>query len=479
VTVIATVLAATGIAAGAGATTGQLRPAVPQVSLAYACAFPSGQQPVSVLARAVYPAAATAGQPIQPSHAGVTLTLRHQAAAALIWQQAVTVTAVARLTTMASQHHRSVTSIWPHLVAPSASVPAKGSVTLTASGVAPPVTAASPGEVTFTAAGLALLLTLHHGGAATMVEVIRVRCTLKPGQDATLATVPVAAAPSPSKPGHRGSHKNAGKGTNFCAPLKKALQLNPRFPPPKPPPGSSALHSPGLPPYCAYVAGYSDVQKLKESAFLGPAFSNISPFLNSYFNTKGCPNCVFNYFQQDSAGELLYDGQRQFPPAQATFLAFGFVPATATMHLMEVGTVNIVTVGPAIPSECHQDCATVTTVSSRVFLRVDDVKINGVPLNVGPQCQTPPFNVIVNGSNATTPPYNFTTGGPLLGTVTIPQFSGCGVGENIDPIFNASISGPGNFTLLTQGVVCQNSGGKHPIGCPPEPPKPVLRHVSG
>jgi hypothetical protein len=60
------------------------------------------------------------------------------------------------------------------------------------------------------------------------------------------------------------------------------------------------------------------------------------------------------------------------------------------------------------------------------------------------------------------PDYTVNTGGPLTGTTTIPPFSGCGVGEDLDPLLNASISGPDNFMKLTQGVPCT-----YPVDSPP------------
>ena len=473
VAVIVMVLAATGIAAGAGATAARHTATVSRVSLAYVCLFPSGQQPVSVLAQATFPAAGTAGQPIQPTAAGVTVTLPHPAVASLAPLRAANVSAIARLSTPVTERGRSVPMVWPGLAAREARLPAKGSLAFTASGTVPPVTVAVPGDVTFTAAGLSLVFTPRRTSNATMSSVLRVGCTVKPGQDTALASVPVATASSAPIPGHAGPARSTGPGTNFCPKLKKALKFNPRFPLPKPPPGSNVLHSPGLPPYCVYADGYSDVLKLKGAAFLGPGLSNVSPFLNSIFDFH--PPKI-NYFQQDSAAELSFHGQREFPPAKATFLAFGFVPATATMHLMELGTMNIVTLGAAAPTQCQHPCPTITTVYTRLFLRIDGVTVNGVPLAVGRQCQTPGFDVILQGSSATNPPYSFTAGGPLTGTVKIPHFAGCGVGENVDAIFNASISGPGNFTLLTQGLVCQQ--GPSPIGCPPKVPKP-LRQVTG
>jgi hypothetical protein len=47
----------------------------------------------------------------------------------------------------------------------------------------------------------------------------------------------------------------------------------------------------------------------------------------------------------------------------------------------------------------------------------------------------------------------------VTGTIDIPSFTGCGVGEDLNPIFTASISGPHNASLLTQGPVCFILGG--------------------
>jgi hypothetical protein len=106
-----------------------------------------------------------------------------------------------------------------------------------------------------------------------------------------------------------------------------------------------------------------------------------------------------------------------------------------------------------------------------------------VPLNVGTQCQTAPFDATLTGTDASNPPYKVDAGGPVTGMVDIPQFQHCGMGENLDPIFNAAISGPRNFNLLTQGPVCFVQGG---FGCVPKghntvgPKKPhPLRKVIG
>src|SRR5207248_2444315 len=166
------------------------------------------------------------------------------------------------------------------------------------------------------------------------------------------------------------------------------------------------------------------------------------------------------------AGLLEFHGSHQFPPATATLLAFGFMPVTATLELKQVGTLDAYAVGPVSPINCGK-CITTTTIYSLVTLRIYDVKVNGVPLNVGNSCQSEnPFTVTVVG---TSPSYGIETGGPLTGMTTIPPFKGCGAGEDLDPIFNASISGPGNFVKLTQGTLCTPNSG---AGCPPTVPKP-------
>jgi hypothetical protein len=439
--------------------------------LAYTCTFPSGPRQVSALIAGTFPATRTAGQQIRPTGTGVTVTMPQTAVSDLTKLNAATVTATGSLTIEATQAGRPAAVAWPGLSAPVTPVPAKGSLTLSTSGAAAPVTVTAPGDVSFAAAGLSLVLTPHQAnGTATRPPVMRVPCTLNPGQEATLATVVVAGATGTRASGRPVAVQNsspitAGRGTNFCPHLSKALKLNPRFPLPPIPPGSVINHSPGLPPYCAYATGFSDVRKLNGAALLGPGLTNISPFLLSAFNfTK-------NYFQQRSAAELSYHGLREFPPAKATLLSFGFMPTSATMQLTGIGTINVVTVGPLTACTGPSCKPTLTTISARLSLRIYNVLVNGVPLNVGPNCHTSPFDLVLTGSSQSKPPYEFSTGGPLTGTVTIPAFSNCGVGENLDPVFNAAISGPGNFTRLTQGRVCEQ--GIHPLYCPPKPRRPI------
>jgi hypothetical protein len=302
-----------------------------------------------------------------------------------------------------------------------------------------------------------------------------VNCTPAAGQHAALAAVLVTGE------AHRAAQRQAAVTTGKCPKLPPGgLKLNPRFPPPPHPPLTLEAHSPSQ--GCAYTTGYADVRKLKGAALIAPALTNVDQALTALANTTN----KINYLQLDNAAQLDFHGLHQFPPSTATFLTFGFVPTTAAIELIEHGTINIFVVGPANPFiHCQPNqfrtCDNVATVYSRLSARIvpGSVKVNGVPLNVGSNCETPPFDAVVTGTSASKPPYSIQFGGPLTGTVTIPPFKNCGVGENLDPIFNAAISGPRNFNLLTQGELCSVIGA---VGCDkkglPVPPQP-LHKVTG
>jgi hypothetical protein len=140
------------------------------------------------------------------------------------------------------------------------------------------------------------------------------------------------------------------------------------------------------------------------------------------------------------------------------------MPVTATMQLTEIGTMNIYGLGTG-------GTLTTNTSWSLMELRISDVTVNGQKLNVGPHCQTDkPLRVGLTGVASGVQPYSLAGGGPLTGNVTIPPFTGCGVTENLDPLITGTVSGPGNYSKLTQGVLCDLVSGN---GCPPQRPRPL------
>src|SRR5215469_7479330 len=258
----------------------------------------------------------------------------------------------------------------------------------------------------------------------------------------------------------------------YCPPfpVKTGFPFNPHFNFPKPPPGSTITFP--QPPLqgCAFIKGYSDVSKLGEAALIGPGFGNVQVGKRLVFNQK------FNYFETDSSGKLYFKpcpgsapqckAINGLPPVTATFLSFGFLPTTATLKITQVGTLNIISVGTL-----HNGVLKYSKIESLASIRVERVLANGVPLNVGSDCHTEkPFKLVLVGK----PPYELQTGGAIIGMINVPHFTGCGAGENIDSIFNATVSGPGNTVELTQGSLCTD----WPIppfapGCPATVPKPV------
>lgn len=247
----------------------------------------------------------------------------------------------------------------------------------------------------------------------------------------------------------------------------------------------------------AYLAGYSDVAKLKGSALLGPGYRNQprAAFLDLHgwrLVSDLCNNTLYQY----TTGGLDYGKSHlpQFPPATTTFLSFGFMPTTATLQLTQV-PINCRDVTHHLLARAYQCIVAasnqstnkyIVTATSELKIRIYDVLVNGVRLNVGNNCHT------VSLMNATLQAasdnqYDVLNGGILQGSPTIPPWTGCGVRENLDAIFDAAISGKGNFTLLTQGPTCAfwtnppiglngncriPPGRGHPYGVPKYFPKP-------
>jgi hypothetical protein len=256
-------------------------------------------------------------------------------------------------------------------------------------------------------------------------------------------------------------------------PVKDGFPFNSHFKLPDFPHKGAFIFTPAPAQGCAFIKGFTNVPKLNGAALVGPGFGNIQNGKRTISNPSHN-----GYIQLNSTGKLYYkpcpgsaprckaiDG---LPPVTATLLGFGFVPTTATLQITQAGTLNIVSLG-------NTSGLTSSEVQSLASIRVEKVLVNGAPLNVGNNCHTVrPFPLVLSAGAG----YSLDSGGVLSGTITVPPFTGCGVGENLDPIFNATVSGPGNFVQLTQGNLCINWNvtGNFPgaaEGCPANVPKPV------
>ncbi|MFQ6853867.1 DUF6801 domain-containing protein [Streptomyces sp. 35M1] len=461
-----------------------------EVSLRYTCPFPSGPEEVDVAVSAVLPTSAPTGEEIRPAEVAVAVTLPPTALARFAGLDAATLSAVARLTVRNTVGDRSADASWQDLTAPPADLPTPGEgdsqdpggLTLTATGDVPTVAFGSPGRATLAPDALALALTsLTESGEPTTPPGLDVACTPAPGQEPELAAIairgdqdPTAPAPRPgeSDPAPDPTPTRPAEGLPPTAREKIDALTEKRREALEDDPGSCPIE---IPPEWVmttaetYAAGYANAAKLDGAAALGPAFMKV--VLNKRYINDSCASTV----DVSSEVNFDYEGKRQLPPTKATFLSYGFMPTTATMTLEQVGPpaaihTHTVTNTPTYPEE--------TTVTAQLIMRLSDVEVNGVPLDVGPDCRTErPFEQVLKGYGQSYPPagYLVAYGGTLTGYAHIPPFEGCGATEDLDPIFTSAISSPGkkadNYTKMTQAPLCVATNPEGP-DCPPRVPDP-------
>jgi len=123
------------------------------------------------------------------------------------------------------------------------------------------------------------------------------------------------------------------------------------------------------------------------------------------------------------------------PPATGSFKELGLIPVTATVAFLQngptTGTVDLNT-------------GAVTTKSS-ITLQITSLSVAGLPIPVGPACESATPAAV---SLASQPGFSIVNGGTVSGTYTIPRFAHCGL---ITPVLNLTITGPGNTISLTLG----------------------------
>ncbi|MEU3056432.1 DUF6801 domain-containing protein [Streptomyces griseus] len=454
-----------------------------EVALRYACPFPSGPEEVDVAVSAVLPTSVRTGEEIRPDQVSVDVTLPPTALTRFRDLDTGTLSAVARLTVRNTVGDRSADASWQELTAPPVPLPDEGHLALTATGDVPTVAFGSPGRATLAPDALALSLSSRTAdGEPTEPPGLDVACEPVPGQEPELAAITVRGdtdptAPAP-RPGESGTapEPEPGRPDEGLPPTARekidALTDERREALADEDPGSCPIE---IPPEWVmttaetYAAGYANAAKLDGAAALGPAFMKV--VLNKRYINDSCASTV----DVSSEVNFDYEGRRQLPPTKATFLSYGFMPTTATMTLEQVGPpaaihTHTVTNTPTYPEE--------TTVTAQLVMRLSDVKVNGVPLDVGPDCRTErPFEQVLRGYGQSYPPagYLVAFGGTLTGYAHIPPFEGCGVGEDLDPIFTSAISSPGkkadNYTKMTQAPLCVATNPEGP-DCPPRVPDP-------
>jgi len=123
------------------------------------------------------------------------------------------------------------------------------------------------------------------------------------------------------------------------------------------------------------------------------------------------------------------------PPATGSFTELGLIPVTATVAFIQNG-----------PTTGKVDLNTgAVTTSSSITLQITSLTVSGLPVPVGPACESAtPASV----SLASQPGFSIVKGGTVSGSYTIPPFAHCGL---VTPVLNLTITGPGNTISLTLG----------------------------
>ena len=123
------------------------------------------------------------------------------------------------------------------------------------------------------------------------------------------------------------------------------------------------------------------------------------------------------------------------PDATLSFKQFGLIPVTATTHFINNG-----------PTTGRINLSTgAVTSTSHITMQIVNLSIAGLPVPIGPACESSTPAVIRVVSQ---PGFNILKGGNLAGTYTIPQFAHCGL---VTPLINVTLTGPGNKITLTLG----------------------------
>jgi hypothetical protein len=301
-----------------------------------------------------------------------------------------------------AQQGKSSEADWSALALPSTALPAAGDLTLTASGKVPATTPSQPAEMDFTAGTLTLNLQPHKtDGTAVDPALVQVPCTLADGQEPVLAKIPVTAAtvePSPDKPAAPVVGPNPPASPGAVTPLAAVV---------------TKLHY--------ELTASTTITKLNAVVDLGKGSMDAN-------YTLGPP--------PDFDAHVV--GKTRLNPAKGSFLNFGFVPATAMMEFIP-GPTNVV---------LHKQKATGTAIMD---IRIYDLKVNGVPLDVGPNCRTAK-SITINLVSG--PGFSVLGGGPISGTFDTPPFHGCGATEPLDNLLTGLVSGPGSTASILLGRPC-------------------------
>ncbi|MGW5717019.1 DUF6801 domain-containing protein [Amycolatopsis sp. NPDC003865] len=417
-------------------------------TVAATCPFadPVGPLKLDVKTEATLPASMTTGKPATIDGLAVSFSLPRAAAQQLLGA-ATTLEGGLTFQLLLEQGKVKDTLAVPLTIA-ATPLPAEGDLPLTAKGKLPAFSPSAAGllKIRLTAPKLALGPT----GAPPEQPAQQVPCTADTGQDLSFGSVAVLAATAPP----------SGK----PLPGKKAT--------PAPQPGGTKKHSllDDEPPVDENVTLVLPLQpnQIDNTATIAKTGAKIhskpAALVNGVWFRITTPDGF--PIRSEITGEVA------FAPVTVSYLGYGFLPITATVEFLPAdyrsGTMihSFGTLFDGILRN-HLD----------VVSRLSDVKVNGVPLDAGPDCvSATPMPIDMIGE------YDPFTGG-LIGTdpanpdpkyrgFTLPPFKNCGAAEKLSSLFTGQNSGPGNqaSARLTIIQLCMEADHRN---CPPVAPIPA------
>ncbi|EMD22345.1 hypothetical protein [Amycolatopsis azurea] len=166
------------------------------------------------------------------------------------------------------------------------------------------------------------------------------------------------------------------------------------------------------------------------------------------------------------SGKVPITGKLAIPSTSSYFVSFRFMPATGTVELIPdgdaTGTVEVKTGATTNCKAVGTNLCGDSDVTSKVFIKLSDVKVDGKVLDVGPNCRTAQ-SVAVNIKALM--PLGFPAPSvKATSTFSTPGFTGCGVREDLSPLLTGLVSGPGNTLVTNLKLRCVGSG-PPPNGC--------------
>ncbi|URM99221.1 hypothetical protein LUW76_35580 [Actinomadura madurae] len=473
--------------------------------LPFLCTTPTGTQRVDVAVKASAPAAGRVGEPVQPGTVAISVnvpsTLLREPTepagggtaepVAPGVQAMAGVSGTARLDVDVVQGTRVLDAGWP-VFALAAEEPSTGeAVRLTGHGVTSPITPSAPGELAWRARGLTLVLDDSEGAAGKPVSL---NCTPPRGPRLGSVSVrgrtPAAAGVPATGPGIAPQAEppstlecfeippppvNPGDDPEYSLNLdEKLYEIFNK--PERPSTGIARVppegYDPGL-PYCARGAGFANIKKLGSATPIAAE----SVFRRGVVTYRANPPTTgTNYLEQQ--GYVL----NTTVPSRATILSLGFMPTTAaaeTVQLRATGDPinrkvgNLRIVAPLQAPNVRPPGVESSNAWMRqyVAVRVKDVSVNGTALNVGENCGSGRTLLSLSSfmGDEETGFIRPDDGQTFTGELDIPAFSHCGVGEDLSPLFTASISGSGNYAKIESGPWCRPSETRDCDADPEEP----------